>query len=215
MHGLVQAMVDVVVNQCPLCVGDRPLYRLKLLSDFEATSVPFQHGDDALQVSLGPLEALEHVWMSGVNRHDLHPIRGDSNFRWQGRFCGATISSFPLWSLVRGQCQLLQRFRACRDGRRLPGLLTPAPGLCASLAAAHPRLARTECARCWAIDPKSDSRRVLPPGVSTALAGCDAPCVRAYHGRTPLWPMARLQCALRQLGRYQPWTTRSCDGPRP
>jgi hypothetical protein len=56
-------MIDVIVNEPPLCLADRPLDCVQLLRKLEAAAAFIEHGDDAAHVPLGTLEAFDDVWM--------------------------------------------------------------------------------------------------------------------------------------------------------
>jgi len=48
-------MVDVVMDQGFFCTANRALDCLELLCDLQTRALPFEHGEDALEVAFGPL----------------------------------------------------------------------------------------------------------------------------------------------------------------
>lgn len=54
-YRVLQAVVDMIMNQRFLGLVDRLLDRLQLLRDIEAGATRLQHFNDALQVAIGPL----------------------------------------------------------------------------------------------------------------------------------------------------------------
>jgi hypothetical protein len=64
-------VIDVVVHQRLLGAGDGTFDGLQLLRDIEAATVFLEHADDAVQVALGPFQALDDLRMRGVRAHPL------------------------------------------------------------------------------------------------------------------------------------------------
>lgn len=64
-------MIDVVVDQRLLGGLNGLLNRVKLLDDVKAWPVVAQHGQNVVQVPIGPLEPIEYLRMSCVH---LKPI---------------------------------------------------------------------------------------------------------------------------------------------
>ena len=62
-------MVEVVSDQCTLCLHDRLFDGVELLSEIKAGSSRVHHGDDAVEVSSCPLLALCY---SGVGVMVMH-----------------------------------------------------------------------------------------------------------------------------------------------
>ena len=58
--GVLEAMVDVILNQRTLGLADGFLHRVELLGDIHAGAPILDHGDDAAQVALGALQSLEN-----------------------------------------------------------------------------------------------------------------------------------------------------------
>ena len=50
-------------------VGDGLFHRLKLLSDVEAATLLFQHGDNTLELAFGTLEPLDDFGVGAMRRH--------------------------------------------------------------------------------------------------------------------------------------------------
>ncbi|MGF6169460.1 hypothetical protein M2426_003060 [Pseudomonas moraviensis] len=81
--GVLQAMIDVILDECSFGLADRFLNRMKLLSDIHALTPFFDHGDDAAQMTVRSLEALDDrlVTLVGMGMavfvflltHDLRP----------------------------------------------------------------------------------------------------------------------------------------------
>ena len=59
-------MVQVVVNQGLLGSVDRALDGLKLLNNIDTRSTADEHRDDILQVTIGALEAIDNLGMTGM-----------------------------------------------------------------------------------------------------------------------------------------------------
>lgn len=76
LHGVVQAVVDVIVDQHPLGVADSAFDGLQLLGDIEATSTCFHHGNNAAQMAFGPLQAFDDVGMGSVGAHSVDILSG-------------------------------------------------------------------------------------------------------------------------------------------
>ena len=60
---LIQAVIDVVMDQRLLGIHDRAFDRLQLLGDLDAGATLLDHPDDRLQMSVRPLEPLDDLWM--------------------------------------------------------------------------------------------------------------------------------------------------------
>lgn len=77
-------MIEVVLDQCPLGVGDCLLDCLELLGDVQTWSATFDHRDYAFEMSLGSLQPFDNFRMGVVSmfRHlpYLSPWRG--YFKW-------------------------------------------------------------------------------------------------------------------------------------
>src|SRR5579871_4891705 len=56
MGGGIETMIDMIMDQLPLRLGDSLLDGVKLLSKLNAGPSFAEHGDDPLDVALGPLE---------------------------------------------------------------------------------------------------------------------------------------------------------------
>jgi hypothetical protein len=77
---LVETVVDVVVYQSLLSIADRFLYSMQLLRNFQTASFFLQHSENAVKVTLSPLEPFDYVRMRGVCCHNLYilyPIQED------------------------------------------------------------------------------------------------------------------------------------------
>jgi hypothetical protein len=68
----VEAVIDVIVNQCALCLTDSLFDSVKLLGQIEAGSMLVKHLDDATKVALGPLQPLDDFRMRFVNMIMCH-----------------------------------------------------------------------------------------------------------------------------------------------
>ena len=66
---MLKAMVDMVVYQRSLGVGDGFFHRLQLLRDLQAAAVTLQHQNDAFKMALRALEALDDFGVCGVCGH--------------------------------------------------------------------------------------------------------------------------------------------------
>jgi hypothetical protein len=60
-------MIDVIVDEPPLCLTDRLLDGVQLLRKLEAGAAFIEHRDDAAHVPLGPFETFDNVGMGLVN----------------------------------------------------------------------------------------------------------------------------------------------------
>jgi len=56
-------MIDMVVDEPPLCFADCLLDCVQLLGKLEATAAFVEHRYDPSHMALGTLEALDDVWM--------------------------------------------------------------------------------------------------------------------------------------------------------
>ena len=70
----IQTMIDMVVNQPPLCFADRLLDRMQLLGKLEAAAAFIEHRDDAPHVPLRTLEAFDDVGMRLMNMCACHVV---------------------------------------------------------------------------------------------------------------------------------------------
>ena len=75
-RAVIEAMLDVIVDQFALGVADGLLDRVQLLSQVEAAAVFFQHGHDAAQVAVHPLQPLDDLGMRRVFCHGFILSRG-------------------------------------------------------------------------------------------------------------------------------------------
>lgn len=66
-HHVLQAVVNVVLDQCFLGLLDRFFDSLQLLGDIYARTAFLQHGDHAGQVPVGALESVDQRWMASMN----------------------------------------------------------------------------------------------------------------------------------------------------
>ena len=77
---VIQAVVEVVVDQAALGLRHRAFHRMQLLGDVEARSPRLDHRDDAAQMPLGALQPLDDGGMGGVrgqwHAFMLSPWRG-------------------------------------------------------------------------------------------------------------------------------------------
>ncbi len=64
----------MIPDQCLLGLSDRLLDRVKLLGDVEAAAAALDHLDDAAQMAVGPLEALDDFGMGLMLMWLFHPI---------------------------------------------------------------------------------------------------------------------------------------------
>ena len=67
MGGGIEAMIDMVMDQLPLRLGDSLLDGIKLLSELNAGPSFAEHGDDPLDVALGPLEPFHDSRMAEMS----------------------------------------------------------------------------------------------------------------------------------------------------
>src|SRR5262245_52842650 len=65
-------MVDVVVNEGALCVGDRLFDRMQLLSEVQTRAPGFDHLDDAAEVAFRTSQPLHDIWVCGMERLICH-----------------------------------------------------------------------------------------------------------------------------------------------
>jgi hypothetical protein len=79
-HGIVEAMLDVVLDELALGIGHRPLHRMELLGQRQAITLLLQHDDDAAQVPFRPLQARGDGGVAGVS-HALYPILVDRIYK--------------------------------------------------------------------------------------------------------------------------------------
>lgn len=66
-EGVLEAMVDVVLDQRFLGLLDGFFHRLQLLGNLQTLLPFFDHGNDTAQVPVGTLEALDQLGMAGVD----------------------------------------------------------------------------------------------------------------------------------------------------
>jgi hypothetical protein len=66
-NGVLQAMVDVILDQGALRLGYRLLDGVQLLGDIQTGPMTLDHGDDASQMSFGPFEPLDDFGVGLVN----------------------------------------------------------------------------------------------------------------------------------------------------
>jgi hypothetical protein len=66
VHGVFQAVIDVILNKRSLGLTHRFLNGVQLLGDIHAGPLIFDHGDDAAQMTLGLFEPLNNRIMSLV-----------------------------------------------------------------------------------------------------------------------------------------------------
>src|SRR5262249_29052136 len=66
------AMVDVVVKEGALCVGDRLFDRMQLLSEVQTRAPGFDHLDDAAEVAFRTSQPLHNIWVCCVERLICH-----------------------------------------------------------------------------------------------------------------------------------------------
>jgi hypothetical protein len=76
-YSVLKTVLDMVVNQGLFGIGHGAFYGLQLLGDIKATAPLFEHGDDALEVAFGTLEALDNVGVRGMCAHGTASYRGD------------------------------------------------------------------------------------------------------------------------------------------
>ena len=69
---LLQAVLDMVVDQRLLGLRNGLLDRVQLLGDEEARPLRFDHADDAAQVTFGAPQALDGLVMALVDRMAVH-----------------------------------------------------------------------------------------------------------------------------------------------
>src|SRR5258708_39377189 len=77
---LLEAMVDMIVDQRLLGVGDRLLDGVELLDEIEAAALGLDHRDDLAQMPFGPLQPVDDGGRGRVRRRvhyrNLSPWRG-------------------------------------------------------------------------------------------------------------------------------------------
>ncbi len=66
-HHMLQAVVNVILDQRFLGLLDGFFDCLQLLGDIYARTTFLQHGDHAGQVSVGSLESVDQSWVASVN----------------------------------------------------------------------------------------------------------------------------------------------------
>jgi hypothetical protein len=66
VKGLLQAMVDVVLDKHTLGLADGFFHGVQLLGDIDAGPTVFDHADDAAQVTLRTLQPLDDIAMTPV-----------------------------------------------------------------------------------------------------------------------------------------------------
>ena len=75
---VLQAVVDVILDQGALGLADGLLHRVQLLGNIHAGTAILDHGDDAAQVALGALEPFDDVAVTlmvvMICMHDLSPL---------------------------------------------------------------------------------------------------------------------------------------------
>jgi hypothetical protein len=59
-------MIEMVLDQSALGLSDRLLHRMELLRDINAWSAALNHRDNAAEMTLGPLQALDDFGVGGV-----------------------------------------------------------------------------------------------------------------------------------------------------
>ena len=67
-----EAIVDVILDQRPLCLADRLFDSVQLLGDVKARAAPLDHLGNAAQMSLRAFQALEDLRVTGVEIGALH-----------------------------------------------------------------------------------------------------------------------------------------------
>lgn len=75
--GVLQAVINVILDKRSLGLTHRFFHGMQLLSNVDALTTVFDHGNDAAQMTVGPLEALDNRLMGSVRMgmivftHDL------------------------------------------------------------------------------------------------------------------------------------------------
>jgi hypothetical protein len=62
-NSFLEAMVEVILDKSALRHADGLFHGVKLLRDVDAWLLRFDHGDDALEMTFRPFQALDHVGM--------------------------------------------------------------------------------------------------------------------------------------------------------
>jgi hypothetical protein len=76
---LFEAVVEVILDQCPLGLAHRLLDGVELLRDVEAGPAALDHGDHAAYMAFGSSQPLEGVRMGSVPGHGAcYPPGGDA-----------------------------------------------------------------------------------------------------------------------------------------
>src|SRR6266540_1780485 len=70
--GVCEAMVDVVVNEGALRIGDRLFDRMQLLGEVKTRAPCFDHLDDAAEVAFRAPQPLNDVWVCCVESFICH-----------------------------------------------------------------------------------------------------------------------------------------------
>ncbi|CAK7262250.1 protein of unknown function (plasmid) [Shinella sp. WSC3-e] len=126
---ILEAMVEMVLDQRALGIGDRLFDGMKLLCEIEAGAPVLDHRDDALQMSLGPLQPLDDLGMGLVpvlaHMHNLSPWIGYCNCghgvtfviapRLQPALHRAFIGQIVLPRKRAGTCSSLRAHRPIRS----------------------------------------------------------------------------------------------------
>lgn len=73
-HEVLETMVDVVVDERLLGVPDGFLHREELLRDVEAAALLLEHRNDAFEMALGALDALQNFRMRSMCRNHVDII---------------------------------------------------------------------------------------------------------------------------------------------
>ena len=63
---MIEAVINVIVDQLPLCIGYRVFDGVKLLSQLEARLSRLDHANNGAQMTLGSLETFDDVGMAFV-----------------------------------------------------------------------------------------------------------------------------------------------------
>ena len=71
-HGVLETVIDVVVNQCFLCVGNGLLNRMQLLREIEAFSARLDHLNDGSKVTFSATKPLDQIGMRQVQVFGSH-----------------------------------------------------------------------------------------------------------------------------------------------
>jgi hypothetical protein len=64
---LFKAMIEMILDQCTLCLTDGFLDSMELLGDIKARPIVFDHFDDAAQMTIGAFQPFGNVGMMLVN----------------------------------------------------------------------------------------------------------------------------------------------------